>query len=163
MANKDNANGFSLAKSLLGQMVPISLPLAASQTIAKGDAVIFSSGLVAIALSSSPQLLGIAAEDGSSDASPVRADDRILIYPAIPGAIFEGQCSGDSTAALVGTAVDIEGTTGIMEVNENSTNEDVIQIVGLVSDDREELALGTNDRVYFVILRSAFRPTLADK
>lgn len=161
MSNSDNPNGFSYVRSLTGQMAPISMPLAASQTINKGDALILSSGLVAIALATSGALLGIAAEDASSGASPTRADDRILVYPAVAGAIFEGQVSGSSTAGLVGTTCDIEGTTGIMEVNEDASVEDVLQVVGLASDDRDELTLGANDRVYFEIIRSQWRPTLA--
>lgn len=159
--NSDNPNGFSFVKSLYGQMAPISLPVAASQTIAKGDAVIWATGLVAIAVLTSPLILGVAAEDKVT--TTVTRDDRIVIFPAVPGAVFEGQVSGDSTAALVGTAVDIEGATGIMEINENATTEDVAQIIGLASDDREELDIGTNDRVYFVWLRSAFHPALAAK
>ena len=62
MANTDNPNGFSLARSITGQMAPVSLPLAASQSIKKGDALIWASGLVAIAVPTSPQLLGFAAE-----------------------------------------------------------------------------------------------------
>ena len=77
--------------------------------------------------------------------------------------VFEGQCSGDSAANLVGTAVDIEGATGVMEVNEDATTEDVIQIVGLRSDEDPAYTLGTNDRVRFIVLRSQFYPALAAK
>lgn len=155
MANSDTPNGFILAQSMSAQMAPIHYPVAASQTIAEGDAVILSSGLVQIALSSSGALLGVAAAPITTGAS-VDRDDTIPVYPAIPSLVFEGQCSGDSTAALVGTAVDIEGATGVMEVNENATTEQVIQIIGLKSDVDPALELGTNDRVFFTIIRSQF-------
>ncbi len=163
MANTDNPNGFKLVRNTTGQPYTVSLPIAASQTIAKGDAVIISSGLIEIAVATSPLIHGVAAESVTSGGSVTRADDQILIYPAIPSNIFSGQCSGDSTAALVGTAVDIEGTTGIMEINENATTEDVAQIVGLESDVSDDLALGTNDRVHFIWLRSSYNPVLAAK
>lgn len=163
MANTDNPNGFKLVSHLSGVPQVFDFPVAASQTIAKGDAVILSSGLVEIAVATSGQLLGVAMESVTTGASVTRADDRIKVAVGCPSNVFSGQCSGDSTAALVGTACDIEGTTGIMEVNENATTEDVIQVVGLQSDDDADLTLGTNDRVYFVIHRSQWYPTLAAK
>jgi hypothetical protein len=162
MANTDRPNGFSLVRSLSGQMAPVSMALAASQTIAKGDAVIDNgSGLVAIGLATSGALLGVAAESATSDSSPTRADDRILIYPAVDTNVFSGQCSGDSAAALIATDVDIEGATGVMEVNEDATTEQVARIVGLESDKDVELTLGTNDRVYFIIKRSQWNGYVA--
>jgi len=162
MANTDIPNGFSVSSNQYGQSAVIKFPVAASQTIAKGDAVILASGLVQIAVATSPLLLGIADASITTSGS-VDRDDTLSVVVALPGMIFEGQCSGDSTAALVGTACDIEGTTGIMEVNENATTEDVIQIVGLRSDEDPNYTLGTNDRVRFVMLRSQFHPALAAK
>jgi len=48
-----------------------------------------------------------------------------------------------------------------MEVNENASVEDVVRIVGLGSDKREELDLGLNDRVYFTIIRSQWNGYVA--
>ena len=162
MANADIPNGFKVEHNQYGQAAVMHFPMAASQTIAKGDAVILASGLVEIAVATSPQLLGIAEESRTTTGS-VDREDTIAVTVALPGIIFSGQVSGDSTAALVGTATDIEGTTGIMEVNENATTEDVIQIVALSSDKTNDLTLGTNDRVEFIILRSQFYPALAAK
>lgn len=162
MANSDIPNGFTVSSNHYGQAAVMHFPVAASQTIAKGDAVILASGLVQIAVATSPQLLGIAAAAITTSGS-VDRDDTVAVVVALPGIVFEGQCSGSSTAALVGTACDIEGTTGIMEVNENATTEDVIQVVGLKSDEDPNLALGANDRVRFIILRSQFAPLLAAK
>jgi len=162
MANTDIPNGFSVSSNQYGQAAVIHFPVAASQTIAKGDAVILASGLVQIAVATSPQLLGIA-DAAITTSGSVDRDDTVAVVVALPGIVFEGQCSGDSTAALVGTACDIEGATGVMEVNENATTEDVIQVVGLRSDEDPEYTLGTNDRVRFVVLRSQFYPALAAK
>jgi len=162
MANTDIPNGFRVSSNQYGQAAVMHFPVAASQTITKGDAVILATGLVQIGVLTSPQLLGIANNSLTTGGSVTRAD-TISVTVALPGIIFEGQCSGDSAAALVGTACDIEGATGIMEVNENATTEDVIQIVGLKSDEDPKLTLGTNDIVRFVVLRSQFYPALAAK
>ena len=163
MANPDGPNGFRAVETDSGQMAVRRYPVAASQTIAKGDAVFLSSGLVTIAVATTPQLLGIAASAVTTTASPVRATDTVMVYVATPGQIFEGQCSGSSTAALLGTSCDIEGTTGIMEINENATTEDVIHIVGWKSDEDPKLALGANDIGRFIIIRSQYCPMLAAK
>lgn len=162
MANPDTPNGFTVSSNQYGQNAVIHFPVAASQTIAKGDMVILASGLVQIGLATSPLLLGVADASITTGGSVTRAD-TVPVTVALPGIIFEGQCSGDSTAGLVGTACDIEGATGGMEVNENATTEDVIQVVGLRSDEDIDLALGTNDRVRFIVLRSQFYPALAAK
>jgi hypothetical protein len=162
MANADKPNSFKYVRSLTGQMAPVDMAIAASQTIAKGDPVIDNgSGLVAIATATSGALLGIAAEAVTSTASVTRAADRIAIYPGVDTAIFDGQCSGSSVATLVATDVDIEGSTGIFEVNENATTEQVIRIVGLVSDKAADLDIGANDRVYFIIKRSQWNGYVA--
>lgn len=162
MANPDKPNGFTYVRSLTGQMAPVSLAVAASQTIVKGDAVIDNgSGLVAIALLTSGAILGVAAEPITTDGSPTRADDRLLVYPAMDDAVFEGQVSGSSTAGLLFTDVDIEGATGVMEINENATAEQVARITGLVSDIDVELELGLNDRVEFTFKRSQWNGFVA--
>jgi len=161
MANKDVPNGFSFVRSLTGQQAPLSGALAASQTIAKGDALIIASGLIQIALATSPLIWGVAAEDASSGAVVTRDDDRIAFYPAVPGNIFEGQVSGTSAATDVGAQADIEGATGVMEINENASVEDVVMITALVSDIREEIDIGLNDRVEFMFIRSSYYPVLA--
>lgn len=153
MANVDNPNGFRLISSGTQGQQPVTQDLAAGQTITKGDAVIHSSGLVAIAVDTSPLLLGVAL------ASRVTADGDIKFAPGVPWNIFDGQCSGTYSAGIRFTACDIEGATGVMEVNEDATTEDVIQIVG--EDPNTEI--GANSRVYFIILRSYWYPVLAAK
>ena len=158
MANVDNANGFTFIKAIGGRGELWKGTLEISNTIAKGDALIVSNtaGQVEIAVDTSPQIIGIAAEDKVTGAG---ATAEILYYPALPNYVFEGQCSGTFAATMINTAVDIEGATGVMEVNEDATTEDVIQIIGV--DPNTEI--GANSRVQFLILRSGFHPVLADK
>lgn len=162
MANTDNPNGFSLVKTGHGQMAPLNMPVAASQTIAKGDAVILVSGLITIAVVTSPQIYGVANAAIITGASPSRITDRIPIYPATPDNIFEGQASGSSVATLVGTDVDIEGATGVMEVNENATTEQVFRVIELVSDFDPTRAIGLNDRLRGYFIRSSYLGHVAD-
>ncbi len=161
MANPDKPNGFSLVKSVYGEHARMKFPVAASQVIAAGDAVILSSGLVQIALSNSGAILGVAHHPITTGGSPTRADDQLLVDLALPGNIFEGQVSGSTVATTLGSECDIEGATGVMELNEDASVEDVCQIVRLLSDYRAELELGANDRVQFVFKRSQFSGILA--
>ena len=144
MANVDNPNGFTCVQ---GGFV-IHFPVAASQTLAKGDAVALSSGQVTIATGTSGALLGVMAAPSAS----ASANTLVPVYVGCDQNVFEGQCSGDSAISLIGTSVDIEGTTGVMEVNEDATTEQVIRIVEL--DPNSEI--GTNGRVRFVINRSQY-------
>ncbi len=160
MANPDAPNGFTPIRSDSGQSAVVWYPVAASMTIAKGDMLILASGLVEIAVATSPALLGVAATAIVTGGSVTRAD-KVGVYVGTAGQVFEGQCSGDSVATSVGAQADIEGATGAMEVNENASVEDVICIVGLRSDEDPKLTIGTNDRVRFVIIRSQYYPVLA--
>ena len=157
MANTDNPNGFTFVKSFYGHEEMVEGDTLINTTITKGDAIIVAStaGQVDIAVSNSPQLLGFAAETVVTAAT----SKKILYYPALPGSVFEGQCSGTFATTMINTAVDIEGATSIMEVNENATTEDVIQIIGY--DPNSEV--GANTRVRFIVLRSYFFPVLANK
>ena len=157
MANVDNPNGFQFAYSETGYVQMASGTVAASNTIAAGDAIVVSdqtAGQIMIALSSTALILGVAAEAVVVGAG---ATDTIMFYPANPWMIFEGQCSGTYADTIQYTAVDIEGTTGIMEVNENATTETVVYILGKVGDS----AVGANTRVLFRFIRSSYCPLLA--
>jgi hypothetical protein len=115
-------------------------------TVAAGDALVFASGECTIALSNSGQIHGVAAEAGVDG-------DEIMFYPAVPTNIFEAQCSGTyATASHLGVAVDLEGTTGIQEVNEDSTTEKVVKIMELKSGSE----VGANARVYVTFPRSSY-------
>lgn len=148
MANLDNPNGFKVAYTLSGgPPARIWYPIAASQTLHKGDMVYLSSGQVTIATSSTTSLLGVI----DQDCSGLPANTLVPVLVGDGNTVFEGQCSGSSSYALLGTAVGIEGTTGQMEVDEDGTT-GVIQIIQLHPEDE----IGANGRVRFLIRKSQF-------
>jgi hypothetical protein len=154
MANVDNPHGFVWAGSLLtGDQTPQTFKgtLASAQTIAAGDALIASSGVISIAASTSATILGVAFEAVTSAAT---ATSTITFIPATPWNIFEAQCSGTFATTILYTDVDIEGTTGIMEVNEDATTEQVFQVIDYVKASNN--AVGANTRVLGVFKKSAF-------
>jgi len=154
MANRDNPRGFEFAGSMYGGSVgAVTLPLltASSTTITKGDAVILASGYVDIALSNSGSILGVATQSVTTGAGD---HEDILVIPALPAYKFRAQCSGTMTQALMLSEVDIEGGTGVMEVNENANTEKVVQIVAL--DDDGVNVLGANADVIVRFVRSNF-------
>ena len=104
------------------------LEAAASQTIAIGDLVKWSSGYVAIATSTDDHLLGVA-ESAVSNSSQ---GDAIYVNTH-PDSVYRAYCSGTLTAAMRGSTVDMEGATGAQYVNENASTEKVLQIIKEVS------------------------------
>jgi len=153
MANVNRPNGFRPAGGY-PYYAPKVWPVAAAMTIAIGDAVIEDgAGRVSIGLANSGTILGVAA-------TPVTAsdvDDDIWIFDN-PDQVFEGQCSGNGALADVNTcrttanAFDIEGTTGIMEINEDASTEDVVKVLGTGVDPVTgiESKVGANQRKVFI-------------
>lgn len=156
MANVDNPNGFRCYDALTGEIALESGTLAVSQTITKGDALIISSGQLQIAVSTSGTIHGVAAESVTTGPGSTAS---ILYYPIDHNNRFEGQCSGTFAESLIGSMVDIEGTTGIMEVNEDATTEQVFVIQGYVKDGTNEI--GANTRVFGDFVRSSYLPLRA--
>jgi|TARA_R100001530_G_scaffold135759_1_gene113818 hypothetical protein len=150
MANVDNPNGFKCVKSDTGIIQIEEGLVATGQTITKGDALIITSGLIQIAVATSPQLYGIAAESVTSAA----AGSNIKFIPALPIYVFEGQTSGTYAATDRADLCDIEGATGVMEVNEDGATEDVIVIIR----EHPDASLAANARVYFRIVQSSYLP-----
>jgi len=152
MANKDIPNGFKP----IGRYAQQTLwPATASQTIVAGDMVFLdSAGRVSIATTSTAAVMGVAA---SSVVSSTAGDD-IYVYDN-PLQRFSGQCSGDGALAdpytcfTSGSCFDIEGTTGIMEINEDATTYDIVKVVGVGYDPLtgNSSEVGTNQRKIFII------------
>ena len=154
MANTDNPNGFMCVKSDFGPIKIEEGLVATGQTITKGDALIISSGLIQIAVATSGAIYGVAAESVTSAA----AGSNIKFIPALPWYVFEGQCSGSFAATHRGGTADIEGTTGIMEVNEDASVEDVLVMVR----EHPDATVGSaSAQIYFRWIRSAYLPVLA--
>lgn len=157
MANTDNPNGF-IVVSGGDKSGHIYHRIAGGGAIAVGDAVILDASndimtsdghrYATIATSSSGQLLGVALSAAVADA----VNDVAFYVCDDKNAEFEGQCSGDPTGGSAKmVACDIEGATGVMEVNEDAESEKVISITGLV--DIPTNTAGTNARVTFKIIR----------
>ena len=140
MANIDHPNGFSPVLSPDSPVAQVTAyTTAASQTIAIGDPVRLKGGVVYLYDDEDSGLVGIAASAVTSSAS----GDTIYVYDD-PDQVFVGQTSGTFSLTLLGTKCDIEGTTGICEINEDAHTADHVIMVGYVPD----TTIGANSRVY---------------
>lgn len=149
MANTDNPNGFKPVFAHGSNLPPlVQGSVDTSTAVAAGDPLIWSSGYLDVAASSSAAIAGVAAQDVASTS----AYTEILFYPADPDITFEGQCSGNMTQGIIGTAVDIEGSTGEFEINEGGSTEKVARIIAFAPDTET----GTNARVWFKWVISSF-------
>lgn len=151
MANIDKPAGFRVSA------MPGSFPIytgktASNVTLNPGDAVIrLTTGLIGLALATSTSILGVSQSKLTGEAG-VQKD--CMFVPALPGIVFSGQCSGTPTQSVVGEKHDIEGGTGVMEINEDATSTNVVEIVGFEGGINN--AVGANARVLFVWSSSAW-------
>ena len=106
------------------------LPIAASQTLTKGDFVILSSGQIAIALATSSELCGVIAQDCAS----LTAGTLVPVY-ANPETIFEIIADADSSGVTSGAEYDIVGTTGAMMLDVGGSTYDVLVALRQNPDD----------------------------
>ena len=152
MAYVDNPNGFVCVGTLNGGPAPEPMyaRLDVNQTISRGDMLIASGGYLQIAAASSVVLIGVAVESIVASASVYK---WVGFIPALPHVLFEGQCSGTATIADLWTVCDIEGTTGIMEINEDATSYGVIAPVAL-SNETEGFGTGAGTRLKFMVQKS---------
>lgn len=145
MANVDNPNGFKWIRTRSGGP-PVVDYVTLGGTVAVGDTLVFSGGACTIGLADSGLIHGVAMEAGVSG-------EEIAFYPATVDNIFEAQCSGTyAKASHLGVAVDIEGTTGIQEVNEDATTEKVF----LIQEINPNTEVGANSRVRGIFVRSSY-------
>jgi hypothetical protein len=148
-ANADDPHGFGFVKRLGGGGCGslLRLQTQSNATIAAGDAVIITNGLVRIALAASTALAGVAAE---SVTGVTGTRQYIHIYPALPDYVFEGNLDGDGTESQLGTGLAVLGTTGIMEVDSTGGTTSVVQIIGLKDGDTWD----SHANVLFIIAKS---------
>lgn len=154
---RDNARGFKWTGSLVGGVAgprTRAFRMAASTTITEGDAVIFSSGYLDVATATSGTIAGVAVESKTTGAGE---NPFILMIPALPFYLWTANTSGTPTQAMVGTLVDIEGATGAMEVDEDASTEDVVQIIDIDRDGFTGNAFSTaNSDVIIRFVRTDF-------
>jgi hypothetical protein len=150
MANKDYPNGFK-AIAPAGTTVPLYTYMTKSNlTLTPGDAVILlSTGVVDIAGAASAAILGVCQSAVTAQAG---VQKPVTVVPALPSIVFSGQCSGTYSPVNAGESVDIEGTTGIMEIDENAQSVGVARIIGLEGGIENEV--GANARVLFTWAKS---------
>ena len=127
MANVDYPNGFV---PYGGPQLLFTFLVKTGETIARGDFVsLDGNGEVVLSTAASATLLGVADETVSAAA----AGTRIPVY-AGDGQVYVGQCSGTVTQAMLGKECDLEGASGVQEVNENAVLTQVLRIVGFQPD-----------------------------
>jgi len=152
MANLNRPHGFAF-EYLLGSSGAAPLvdgTLDTNVSIVPGDALAESTtGYLTIATATSAAIKGVSA---STVAGAAGVRPKILLIAALPNAVFSGQCSGTGAQTNVGEDVDIEGTTGIMQLDENASSLKVVHIIGLKPDS----ALGANAEFLFVWKASQF-------
>jgi hypothetical protein len=153
MANLDNPNGFR-AIMPAGTVLPMFEYYTKSNVaLAPGDAVyLLSTGVVDIMTASiNVGVLGVCQSKVTAEAG---VQKKVLVLPAYKDIVFSGQCSGTYSPVNAGETVDLEGTTGIMEVNENSlvASTACIRIIGL--EQGIDNAVGANARVLFTWAKS---------
>jgi len=151
MANVDNANGFSFERRVGGGPgVPLERGIVKSAvTIAAGDALEITLGLLIVAAAANTELHGISAEALTAKAT---AQGSVAYYPALEDIIFSGQTDGDATASMAGKRLAVAGTTGIMELDSTGGTTSVAQIVGL----KKGSTWDSHARLLFTIARSSF-------
>ena len=151
MANVDNANGFSYERRVGGGPgTPLEEGTTLSNgTIATGDALAVSGGLLLVATTTHTAVHGVAAES-ITGATGVR--QQVAFYPALPDVIFSGQFDGDATESDLGLNHGIVGSTGAQELDTTGTDTSVAQIVGL----KHGSTWDSNARVLFIWAKSSF-------
>jgi len=117
----------------------VKIPLAASQTIAKGDALVWASGYLAAAISTSEDVRYIAMQDVTTGATE---HTECLVLPVM-GVRFEADCDGVVSIVDRGTYADLATKATI---NPDATVEKVFMIEEIVG--KEEVSKTV--RGYFV-------------
>lgn len=105
----------------------ISLPLAVSQTITKGMGLVWSSGYLAAAASTTEDAYAIALEDVTTDDS---SHTEILCVP-VEGIRFQADCDGVVSRADVGNRCDFATSSTL---NPDATSEKVFLIEDIVGE-----------------------------
>jgi hypothetical protein len=125
------------------------LPVAATQTISRGDAVILSSGLVAIGLAGSAVLAGVIAED-----STLQTAGTLVACYIDPDEVFVGVADADSSSLVAGDEADLIGATSAMMIDADASTTDVFKLLRL--HDPAEAAATARAQWQFKINKHAF-------
>lgn len=156
MANVDNAYSFrfhSWKGGGTGAMPLHQVTTDSNVSVSLGDAIhLTTEGLAIVATAAHTALVGIAAEPITGAAGTRKS---LLVIPAMDNVVFVGQCSGTAAITDIGEDVDLEGTTGAQEINENASSTDVFRIVGK----KDGSEWGANAELLFIIRESQYTGT----
>lgn len=144
MANIDNPSGFEFYRAEAGHAEFDYGAATSGITIKQGDLLTDDgAGRLRLWTATDSTVVGVSQVPLTS----ATADDEILYIKAKPGVMFAAQCSGTYAIALRDTTVDVEGTTGIMEVNEDAVANPVFTIRGETGEYNSD-AIGAHTRVF---------------
>ena len=111
---------FRWEKDLFGhRAAPIvqKFPVATTQTLVKGDLVYLSSGQVTICGNSTTSVLGLMAENSTTQ----DAGTLVEVQVAAPGYVYRATADADATSHVLAAKVyDINATTQTVDVGDNS-------------------------------------------
>lgn len=144
MANADRPNGFKPVRPLRHRAGPVYRGVTAGQSFLRGDPLVLTAaGTVSLATGANRRIHAVSAEDCVS-AVPA----SVKVYLARDW-VFEVQCSGTYAAATYdGTLVDMEGSTGVFECNENASVVGTLLVLGMVS--RPDCVAGAHSKVLVI-------------
>lgn len=155
MPNPNKAHGFIAEFSLGDGQIPIFTGRARSNaTIAWGDALLVSNGLISIAPAASRKVVGVAAQ---AVVGIVGTRQDVMFYPALETIVFSAQygsaTSVQFTQGIIWSRRNYVGATGVQRLSNGvAASTAIAWIVGL----RRSSAFGTYGEAMFVWSRSAF-------
>jgi hypothetical protein len=149
MANVDSAHGFIVEGSFIaGAGIPQwKGRVLAGQTIAIGDPISFSAGGCRVS-TAGDAVAGISVDPCAS----LAAGTEIEYVPAFPWIVFSAQTSGVFSNGNIMSLSDIEGSTGIFEVNEDSNTYGTVRVIA--RKDVGNTSIGTWAEVLLVFQRT---------
>ena len=154
MANPTTLFGFVYKYRMSGAPVPplVDIKCGTSATFASGDPLAPNAyGYYAVIGSAAIVPHYIAVEDAAAvDAATVKK-----AIPILHDQVWEARCTGTPTQAMVGTVVDIEGSTGVFGVNENASSNDTVRILDL-AEGNESNTWGAYAKVLVSFNKTAF-------
>lgn len=127
--------GFKFLRSYSGNTTPSieTMKAAAETAIAKGDALIYSSGyLTPVTAGTGAVVDAVAVEAVSASAAGVYPDIRVIRVH--PGQIYLASLDATPDQANVGVSYNIVGTTGIQQVDEGDTDPAIVRVLAIADD-----------------------------
>ena len=149
MANANIAKGFRLYKVASG-LTPQLEYAELNATVAAGDPLIWSSGLLGIHTAAADEkIVGIAQAAGVSG-------DKIPYIPVQENQIWAIQASTYTEATHRGGVYELAGTTGVFYVNVAGTTKPMVRIVGKLPPPALNNATGTYATVLVTIVADSY-------